>query len=396
MDQSGSWRVTGILWAVVIFLAMILLSLLAEPHAWSDPQWLTHLLLTGGFALGFAALSLARRSVPRITLVLAALGAGGYYAAGLPSLALAPALMVILFAVVMAGHQIFAGAVAVGIYLVSSVLRILAGEEPDTVLGYELVASLGLAAVAMVLAQAVLYLRRAEAAERKLVTSTQKLDDLKSKARIKFDADRQWMQERSRLYLNAQDELAHHLAVATLHGNAALEQAKSGQPAIVSLEYIRESTRKALMILRRSVDSLSDTDASSRTAGSLGNIVELVSSLRDAGIRVDMNAPGVDLDDRLPILLMRLLREAATNAVIHADTTHLVIFLRPQPPQQNRNLWHVSVRNDGVRARGNQFTGGDSLSNLRRKILESGGSMEWGQLGNNFLISAEIFQKREQ
>lgn len=375
---------------------MILLTIVGAPEQWSGSQWPVHLAITSGFAFGFAALSLARFRAPRITLCLATLGVFGFYAVGLPSIALAPALMVFLYTVAVVGHQFFAALVALGIFALTSGLRILAGQDFRTVVGYELLANLALAAVAIVLAEASVHRRTALVNERKLLESKRKYSDLVSKATTKFESDRRWMEERSRLYLNAQDELAHHLALATLHGNAALESVNSGQSATASLEHVRESTRKALVSLRRTVDSLSDGDAASRTAGTFSNIIELVSSLRDAGLKVDMNAPGVDLDDRLPILLMRLMREAATNAVIHADTTHLVIFLRPQPPQEGRNLWHVSVRNDGVRSSSTDFKGGVSLANLRRRILEAGGSVEWGQLGSNFLLSAEIWQKKEE
>ncbi|WP_054821058.1 ATP-binding protein [Arthrobacter sp. JCM 19049] len=104
---------------------------------------------------------------------------------------------------------------------------------------------------------------------------------------------------------------------------------------------------------------------------------------------MEVSAPGVDLDDRLPILLLRLVREAAINAVRHADTTHLVVFLRLEE-SEGQEHWLVSVRNDGVRRGAKDAVDGLGLAMLRQKISEADGSVEWGRLGRHFLLSAEI------
>lgn len=389
-------RITNYLWAAAIFLAVILLSLIGDPDDWSGPDWGGRLAVTGGFALGFALLALVRNRAPRISLVIASLGVCGYYAAGLPSLGMIPAFMVFLYAAAVVGHQIFSGVVAAGLFALTSILRILAGQDPQTVLGYELLANLALAALAVAVAEFVILHRALAGSQRKMQENHRKFADFASKASARAESDHRRAEERARFSLRVQDELAHHLALATLHGNAAMEAVAASHPASISLGHVREATAKALLALNRTVDALGDGEAATRSGGTLSNIVELASSLRDAGLRVDVSAPGVDLDDGLPLLVMRIVREAATNAIIHADTTHLVIFLRPQPPQDGRNLWHLSVRNDGVRPGSKDAAGGISLSSLRVKVMDAGGSMDWGRLGRHFLLSAEIWQPQDK
>ena len=374
---------------------MILLSLVGDPGAWVGSQWGPRLLLISGFAVGLALLSLLSHRAPRIALTLAVPVICGYLAVGLPSIGMLPALMVLLFAAARARHQAFAGLLALGLFAVASTVRIAAGQYPYSVLGYELLANLALSGLAIAFAEFGILHRMLSRTQHKLQENQHKFADFASRANEHAETERLRAEERTRVSLKAQDELAHHLAVATLHGNAALEAVSDRHPANVSLEHVRDATSKALVALRRTIESLSDGESATRNAGSLGNIIELASSLRDAGLRVEVSAPGVDIDDDLPILLLRVVREAVTNAVIHADTSYLVIFLRPQPPQQGRNLWHVSVRNDGVRAGARDAAGGFGLANLKLKVIETGGSMDWGRLGQNFLLSAEIWQTQE-
>lgn len=370
---------------------MILFSLVGDFDDWNGPQWTTRLAVTSAFALGFAVLSLFRHRLPRLVLIMAALGVFGYYYAGLPGIGMVPALMVFIFSAAVVGYQVFAGVLAVGLFLLISALRILDGQDPRIVLGYELLADLALSALAVALAEFSILHRRLAMTQHKMQENYRKFTDFAAKATARTEADYKRLEERNRAALRAQDELAHYLALAKLHGNAALEAVPESHPAAVSLEHVRESTSKALTALRRSVESFEVGDGT-RSAGTLGNIIELASSLRDSGIKVDVSAPGVGLDDGLPFLLLRIVREAATNAVIHADTKDLAIFLRPQPPKDGRSLWHVSVRNDGVRAGAKDAVGGYSLSHLRQVVMDAGGTLEWGRLGGHFLLSAEIVQ----
>lgn len=374
----------NLLWAAAVFLVVMLLALIGEPTGWAGPKDAAYVGVAGGFALGFAVLTALRVRAPRTTLVIAAFGVCAYYIAGLPSIGVVLPLLVFLAAATAAGYRTFALATALVLFVVASYYRIMGGESAETVLGYELLSNVAMALLAVALAEIV-------TTRRKLQENQQKLIDLAAEA-ARSEADRRQLAERTRISRQLHDELGHYLAVVSLHTNAAMETVLADEAATASLGHVRDASAKALAALRRTVDSLGRGEPAQRTAGTLGDVIELASTLRDAGLRVDVNAPGLDLDQRLPALLIRLVQEAATNAVKHADTTHLAIFLRAQPPEDERTQWHVSVRNDGLRPGAQETADGTGLASLRQKVIDTGGSMEWGRLGRHFLLSAEIWQ----
>ncbi|WP_421014341.1 sensor histidine kinase [Glutamicibacter creatinolyticus] len=388
MEGSGSSRIASLLWSAAVFLAVLLLALLADPARWWGAGHLGYLLGLGGFSLGFALLTALGQRASRLTLILAAVGICGYLSVGLPALGLVVPLLLFPAAATAAGLRFFTLTVMLGLIILSLGVRLVRGEQTQVVLGYELLAILTLSLLGVALGEMIATRRRLADRADKLQESRHELKGLAT-LRARAEAGQRHLGERLRVSRRLHDQLAHHLALVSLHTNAALEEVSGDEAATVNLEHVRDSSAKALQELRRTVDSMDQDGLGDRDAGTLGDIEELASTLRDAGLRVEVSAPGVDLDDRLPILLLRLVREAAINAVRHADTTHLVVFLRLEE-SEGQEHWLVSVRNDGVRRGAKDAVDGLGLAMLRQKISEADGSVEWGRLGRHFLLSAEI------
>lgn len=388
MEGSGSSRIASLLWSAAVFLAVLLLALLADPARWWGAGHLGYLLGLGGFSLGFALLTALGQRASRLTLILAAVGICGYLSVGLPALGLVVPLLLFPAAATAAGLRFFTLTVMLGLIILSLGVRLVRGEQTQVVLGYELLAILALSLLGVALGEMIATRRRLADRADKLQESRHELKGLAT-LRARAEAGQRHLGERLRVSRRLHDQLAHHLALVSLHTNAALEEVSGNEAATVNLEHVRASSAKALQELRRTVDSMDQDGLGDRDAGTLGDIEELASTLRDAGLRVEVSAPGVDLDDRLPILLLRLVREAAINAVRHADTTHLVVFLRLEE-SEGQEHWLVSVRNDGVRRGAKDAVDGLGLAMLRQKISEADGSVEWGRLGRHFLLSAEI------
>ncbi|MES2683285.1 MAG: ATP-binding protein [Pseudomonadota bacterium] len=174
--------------------------------------------------------------------------------------------------------------------------------------------------------------------------------------------------ERERLFGDLHDGLGGTL-VATL---SRLSNEGAGDTPVA------QGVQSALEDLRLTLDSLNPEERSLRTV--LAPLRErLANACADADMTLRFDLAGLDDDFELPksqtLHLLRIVQEAAMNAVRHAQGRTLHIALHRLAPNQ----LEVLIDDDGL---GMPTAGADrpghyGLANLRRRATQIGGHIEW-------------------
>ncbi|WP_019159549.1 sensor histidine kinase [Brevibacterium senegalense] len=392
-------RALGILFAVAVANAVLFLALWGETTGWSGDRGGAYLAVAVAFAVSFGVLTLVRDRIPRTALVLAALAVCAYYTVGLPSIGVILPLLVILTAVTLAGHRTFALVTAGLLFVVASFFRIRGGDSAEAVLGYELLSNLVLVALAVALAE-VIRTRRALQASR---ADAERMAAQAALAR----AQRVQEEDRTRIARALRDDLGHSLAIVSLHANAVLEQVPDDHPAGVSARHLREAASRSLDQLRSAVravgsparirtgaeavaesaddEGLAGDPGSARDAQgagaahdssleqSLAGLDALLDRIRAGGVSVDLVRDHGPLPPSVDAAAVRIVREATTNALRHAQPDHIGLAL--------------------TQSRGPGSTG-DAAGELRIRVLNDGVSGDAGVLGDTG-VSPETRVSRE-
>jgi two-component system, NarL family, sensor histidine kinase DesK len=108
--------------------------------------------------------------------------------------------------------------------------------------------------------------------------------------------------------------------------------------------------------------------------------------LDSAGIHVHVTAPPtalpVDVDETLAIVV----REAVTNILRHSAAQHCTITFSSDSDERVC----LRVSNDGVWASASPEPSGNGIANLRFRVESSGGRLEVQQIGDTFVVKAEL------
>lgn len=370
-------RALGILFAVAVANAVLFLALWGETTGWSGDRGGAYLAVAVAFAVSFGVLTLVRDRIPRTALVLAALAVCAYYTVGLPSIGVILPLLVILTAVTLAGHRTFALVTAGLLFVVASFFRIRGGDSAEAVLGYELLSNVVLVALAVALAE-VIRTRRA------LQASREEAERMAAQAAL-ARAQRVQEEDRTRIARALHDDLGHSLAIVSLHANAVLEQVPDDHPAGVSARHLREAASRSLDQLRSAVRAVgaparvstgaeavaesADDAGLARDAGSVGDAEEagatapvaehslagldaLLDRIRAGGVSVDLVRDHGPLPPSVDAAAVRIVREALTNALRHAQPDHIGLALTqsraPGSTGDAAGELRIRVLNDGV------------------------------------------------
>ena len=408
-------RALGILFAVAVANAVLFLALWGETTGWSGDRGGAYLVVAVAFAVSFGVFTLVRDRIPRTALVLAALAVCAYYTVGLPSIGVILPLLVILTAVTLAGHRTFA-LVTVGLlFVVASFFRIRGGEPAPAVLGYELLSNVVLVALAVALAE-VIRTRRA------LQASREEAERMAAQAAL-ARAQRVQEEDRTRIARALHDDLGHSLAIVSLHANAVLEQVPDDHPAGVSARHLREAASRSLDQLRSAVRAVgaparvstgaeavaesADDAGLAGDAGSVGDAEEagatapvaehslagldaLLDRIRAGGVSVDLVRDHGPLPPSVDAAAARVVREAMTNALRHAQPDHIGIALTqsraPGSTGDTAEELRIRVLNDGVRGEAGVSGQTDApppdstgLRSLRDHAGSLGGTLTWGR-----------------
>jgi signal transduction histidine kinase len=235
--------------------------------------------------------------------------------------------------------------------------------------------------------------------------------------RAEAELDRQSVRaaehERTRIARELHDVVAHHVSLIAVQAEAASSLLPDRpEQARRSVEIIGETARQALTELRRLLGVLRRPSARPETApsASLDELGDVLDQVRGAGLPVDFEvvgtpvplAPGVDLT------AYRIVQEALTNTIRHADAARAVVTLRYEP-----GYITVSVRDSGrgadrrvpaagngagpdrdraTREPGSLLTGaGLGLAGIAERVASCGGSLTVGPAQpDGFAVTARL------
>jgi len=375
MLTRGRRIVLEVLLALAIANAILLAALLGEPTGWAGSRDGVYVAVAAAFALAFGVLTLVRDRWPRAAVVVAALLVCAYYTFGLPPIGVVLPLAVFLLATTLAGHRWFAIAVALALFVVATCFQLVGGARPGVVLGYELLSNLAIAALAIALAEVA-------RARRELVSSRERQLALAAEA-ARAEAEREHLAERGRIARSLHDDLGHSLAIVSLHAHALAERLAAEPAAATGLGHIRDAAAEGLAQLREAVRALGSGPAAAPRPHGLAELDDLVTSLRDGGVAVDVESPGGGLSARDASLAFILIREGVTNALRHARPRRARIAVGAESGELR-----VLVEHDGVADAAGPVTPGNGLLGLEAAVAGAGGRIAWERTDGGFRLEA--------
>ena len=182
--------------------------------------------------------------------------------------------------------------------------------------------------------------------------------------------------ERNRIARELHDIVAHGIGVMVVQAEAAAEVLdRDPTRARVAMERVADTGRASLVELRRALGMLrDDAPATGAPQPGLARLDELVCAVGDSGLHIDVRrtgtarslAPGVDL------ALYRVIQEALTNTIRHADARHAVVEI-----EHTDGAVRVLVTDDG-RAGTAPVGTGAGLLGIRERVGMLGGQVELG------------------
>ena len=196
-------------------------------------------------------------------------------------------------------------------------------------------------------------------------------------------------EERNRIARELHDVIGHSVSVMTVQASAVrrLMRADQGKER-AALETVEATGREALVEMRRMVGVLRSGSGAADLAPppTLDQLDRLVANFRRAGLAVDVATEGepVPLPPGLDLTAYRLVQEALTNTLRHADASRAVISFCYRP-----GVLALSVRDDGRGANGG--APGNGLLGMQERVAVYGGTLTAGTTpGGGYELSAEL------
>jgi signal transduction histidine kinase len=197
-------------------------------------------------------------------------------------------------------------------------------------------------------------------------------------------------EERNRIARELHDVIGHSVSVMTVQASAVRRLMREDQGRErAALETVEATGREALAEMRRMVGVLRGSGgapdlAPPPTLEQLGGLIE---KFRAAGLDVVLQTDGdpAPLPPGLDLTAYRLVQEALTNTLRHAQATRAAICIR-----YGKAHLTVSVRDDG---RGPHAAGqpGHGLAGMRERVAVYGGDLIAGAApGGGYELRAEI------
>jgi signal transduction histidine kinase len=188
-------------------------------------------------------------------------------------------------------------------------------------------------------------------------------------------------EERARIAREMHDVVAHNLSVMVVQSSAARRMIdrnpERAREALVSVEH---TGREALSEMRRMLDMLKgdDEDVALAPQPSIDELDALLERARQAGLDVDLEVEGERrrVQSSVDLSCFRIVQEALSNTIKHADAEHAHVRLRYGPREVE-----VDVTDDGrgTRPSGDaNGVGGHGLVGMRERVAMLGGRLEAG------------------
>lgn len=385
IGQHGALAADCVLGAVVAVVVAVAIGADLGGHRAPDaPAYL--------FALCLGALMLVRRPFPVLVLVATGAGLIAYYSAGYPPIGLAIPVVAALYSAGEAGKVAWAAATALALLAVSTIYRLLVGQSPAYLLGYELASSVALMAGAIAFG----YSMRA----RRLLYAQQRAQRARAALDREREGRRRVEQERLRIARDIHDILAHTIAVISVQANLASDTLPDDPQATrAALAAIRTASDEAAREMRSTLGLLGADPSSRSPTGSLRQLDTLARATSGSGLPVSIRVEGQP--PRVPAAVdataYRIVREALTNSLRHAQASHVEIVVRHEPGRLD-----VRVHDDGCGASSEQaqrapepaptdVNGGWGIAGMRQRAALLGGSLDTGPSPDGgFVVHASL------
>jgi len=206
-------------------------------------------------------------------------------------------------------------------------------------------------------------------------------------------------EERLRIAREFHDVVAHTVTAMNVQAGVAID-AFDVRPDVAkrALKQVRASGREALQELRATVAVLRGDDSAkdpARPAPDTGQLEELVELSQSAGLQVtlELKTGGEDLPSVVELAAYRIVQEALTNVIRHANASHAAVTVA-----RDHDSLVVEVVDDGVVSNGrapDERDGtsreGYGLAGMAERATAIGGRVEHGPAaGGGFRVYAVL------
>ncbi|GAA3052179.1 MULTISPECIES: sensor histidine kinase [Actinomycetes] len=349
------------------------------------------------WAAGLGALMLVRRSHPLLVLWLTVLGLFAYYSIGYPVVGLSVPTAAALFSAAEQRGPRWPALAAVVLLLVSYTARLLQGQDPVQILGYEAAGHVALMAAAIALGDALRTRRRLQRRTDELVETSVRLE--------RSRAARQRSDDRTALARELHDSLGHQISVITLHADLAREAAEDDPGAAQeAMDVVARTGRTMLDELRSTVrqlrkeadgDDAEDPDhaavavsAPSRVPPTLHGLRRSVIPALPLRISCHIEVP-VALPPAREAAAHRIAQEALTNIVRHSRAEEARLWIGLTDGGLGVEVEDPGPRRDPAAAHhGSRPAAGHGLQGMRERAEACGGSLDARPQADGFLVRA--------
>jgi signal transduction histidine kinase len=198
-------------------------------------------------------------------------------------------------------------------------------------------------------------------------------------------------EERASIARELHDIVAHSVSVMLVGVRGARDVLRTApEAADQTLARVETSGEQSLAELRRILALLRSPEhgAESRPQPSLGDLDELVADYREAGLPVRLEVTGVPrpLPGGVELSVYRIVQEALTNVLRHADPTRVTVTLA-----FSRSGLEVEVVDDGARQTDQLDGTGHGIVGMRERVALLGGELETERrVGGGYRVAARL------
>jgi signal transduction histidine kinase len=202
-------------------------------------------------------------------------------------------------------------------------------------------------------------------------------------------AERAVAEERVRIAQELHDVVAHNVSLIVVQAQAL--GATLDDPRVRSAtDGIADLGRATMAEMHRTLKLLRADDAAADRAPQpgLGDLEPLLARARASGVPVDLAVAGTPrpLPQSIDLSAFRIVQEALTNVVKHADRAHTVVTLG-----WGEEALELTVRDDGQTAAASDLRGGHGLVGMRERTALFGGTLAAGPCaGRGYEVRATL------
>lgn len=178
------------------------------------------------------------------------------------------------------------------------------------------------------------------------------------------------LEERTRIARDIHDSLGHSLTSLIVQLQALQYLTADSKPEVKEMVgNMLQVARTSLGEIRTSVHALADD----KSVVGVTSLLAFVSQVQaHTHLRCTFTAPEeLDLSPTMTVTLYRVLQEALTNAVRHANASHVSVELEMLP----ENVVTMEVRDDGKTKLGDRIVPGFGMKGMVERVQEAGGTL---------------------